>query len=72
MATNKISLESAFAEHSEDSLQMAREAWAIRPNAPAWNPGPSLGACVCMQAWNSITGRTCPVHGYSAPMQITC
>jgi hypothetical protein len=28
--------------------------------------------CICMQPWSSVTGRTCPVHGHIAPMQITC
>jgi hypothetical protein len=31
-----------------------------------------LAGCICMQAWSSVTGRTCPVHGYSAPMAVTC
>lgn len=28
---------------------------------------PSTYACVCGQPWSSVTGRTCPVHGYIAP-----
>jgi hypothetical protein len=29
-------------------------------------------SCNCSSPWNSITGRTCPVHGYVAPVTITC
>lgn len=64
-------LEAAFAEYSDESLRMAKEYepfWLGRWTPPA--PPPS--ACVCMQAWSSVTGRTCPVHGYTAPMQATC
>jgi hypothetical protein len=39
-----------------------------------WNRVPDLPAhgCVCMQAWNGVIGRTCPAHGYIAPMAVTC
>ncbi|HAP90976.1 MAG TPA: hypothetical protein DCR15_15170 [Arthrobacter bacterium] len=59
-------LESAFAEYADESLKIAKE-WE-----PLWLGRWAPSACVCMQAWSSVTGRTCPVHGHIAPMQVTC
>lgn len=41
-----------------------------RSQNPRINPDYPNG-CICNQPWNAVVGRTCPVHGWIAPMQVT-